>query len=190
MHPPGQDTEDAVSWWQAYQLADSDQVDELRERAAAGDEHARQQLASWLADRGRTDEAISVIRPLADSGDDVADLWLARWLADGEHLDELRQRASAGSYHAVHELARWLAYRDRLEELRELAVQRLLPLGWLAAQSNMNIVRLAADLGDDQAREHLERWLGRMRERSRDGDERARRVLAEWPDGEVLVSGK
>src|SRR5215472_6011237 len=130
MHPPGQDTEDAVRWWQAYQLA------------------------------------------------------------DGEHVDELRQRARAGSYHAVHELARWLAYRDRLEELRELAVQRLLPLGWLAAQSNMNIVRLAADLGDDQAREHLERWLGRMRERSRDGDERARRVLAEWPDGEVLVSGK
>jgi hypothetical protein len=182
MHPPGQDTEDAVSWWRAYQLADSDQVDELRERAAAGDGHARQQLASWLSDRGRTDEAISVIRPLADAGDDVAELWLARWLADGEHLGELRRRASAGSYHAVHELARWLALEKRLEELRELAVRRLLPLGWLAAQNDMSIVRLAADLGDDEARERLEWWLERMRERARDGDDRARRVLAEWPD--------
>jgi hypothetical protein len=182
MHPPSQDAEDAARWWQAYVLADSDQVDELRERAAAGDEHARRELASWLSDRGRTEEAISVIRPLADARDDVADLWLARWLTDGEHLDELRQRARAGSYHAAHELARWLAYRDRLEELRELAVQRLLPLGWLAAQSHMKIVRLAADLGDDQARERLEWWLGWMRERARGGDDHARRVLAEWPD--------
>ena len=182
MQPPAQDAEDAARWWQAYELADSDQVDELRERADAGDEDARQQLASWLSDRGRTDEAISIIRPLADVGDDVAELWLARWLADGEHLDELRRRACAGSYHAVHELARWLAYRDRHEELRELAVQRLLPLGWLAAQSDMKIVRLAADLGDDQARERLEWWLERMRERARGGDDRARRVLAEWPD--------
>ena len=182
MHSPGQAAEDAARWWQAYVLADSDQVDELRERAAAGDEHARQQLASWLSDRGRTDEAISAIRPLADAGDDVAELWLARWLADGEHLDEVRRRARAGSYHAVQELARWLAYRDRLEELRELAAARLLPLGWLAAQSDMKIVRLAADLGDDQARERLEWWLERMHERARGGDERARQLLAEWPD--------
>ena len=79
MHPTGQDAEDAARWWQAYLLADNNQVDELRERAAAGDEHARQQLASWLSDRGRTDEAISVIRPLADAGDDVA---TRRLLAD------------------------------------------------------------------------------------------------------------
>jgi hypothetical protein len=182
MHSPAQDAADAARWWQAYELAGSDQVDELRERADAGDEHARQQLAGWLSDRGRTDEAISVIRPLADAGDDVAALWLARWLADGDQLDELRRRASAGSYHAVQELARWLAFRKRFVELRELAVQRLLPVGWLAAQSEMNIVRLAADLGDDQAGEHLEWWLGRMRERARGGDDRARRVLADWPD--------
>jgi len=47
MHPPGQAAEGAARWWQAYVLAESDQVDELRERAAAGDEHARQQLAEW-----------------------------------------------------------------------------------------------------------------------------------------------
>jgi len=82
VRPLGEDTEDAVRWWQACVLAENDQVDELRERAAAGDEHARRQLASWLSDRARTDEAIEVIRPLADTGDDVAELWLARWLAE------------------------------------------------------------------------------------------------------------
>jgi hypothetical protein len=49
--PPGEDTQDAQRWCQAYVLAGNDQVDELRERATAGDEHARSQLATWLAER-------------------------------------------------------------------------------------------------------------------------------------------
>jgi len=106
VHPPGEDTEDAARWWWAYQLAQNDQVDELRQLAAAGDEHARRQLASWLSDRawcggpwsdqGKMAEAIEVIRPVADAGDDVAEMWLARWLADCDRLDELRQRADSG----------------------------------------------------------------------------------------------
>ena len=124
-------TEDAAQWWRAYLLAENDQVDELRALTAAGDDHARRQLASWLSDRaacGRTvsdrammEEAIEVILPLADAGDDVAGLWLARWLADYDHLDELRRRAASGSYHAVRELARRLAELDMLDELRRHA---------------------------------------------------------------------
>jgi len=102
---PGDDTQDAVRWWQAYLLAENDQAGEFRERSAAGDNHARRQLASWLSDRARTEEAIEAIRPLADAGDDVAELWLARWLADGDHPGGLRQRAGTGSYHALLELA-------------------------------------------------------------------------------------
>ena len=45
-HPLGEATEDAERWWQAYLLAENDQVDELRRLAAAGDDHARRQLAS------------------------------------------------------------------------------------------------------------------------------------------------
>src|SRR5262245_56526701 len=111
--PLGDTAEDAERWWRAYQLAENDQAGELRERADAGDEHARRQLASWLADRGytgrglpdraRLDEAVEVIRPLADAGDEVAGLWLARWLADLDQVGELRQRAASGSYSAVHE---------------------------------------------------------------------------------------
>ena len=126
----GDNTDDAARWWRAYQLADSDQVDELRRLAAAGDDHARRQLASWLSDRAyfgrladqaRLEEAIEVIRPLADAGDDVAELWLARWLADCDRLDELRERAGTGGYYASRELARLLAGHDSLEALRERA---------------------------------------------------------------------
>jgi hypothetical protein len=115
IHPPGEDIEDAERWWQAYLLAEDDQAGELRERSAAGDEHARRQLASWLADRARTQDAIEVIRPLA-------------------------------------------------------------------RQHDLKVVRLAADLGDDDARRRLERSLGRLRERAEAGDGHARRFLAEWPD--------
>ena len=124
----GDNTDDAARWWRAYQLAENDQVDELRRLAAAGDDHARRQLASWLSDRAfaggpgdlaKLGEAIEVIRPLADAGDDVAELWLARWLADCDRLDELRERAGAGGYHASQELARLLADHDLLDELRD-----------------------------------------------------------------------
>ena len=122
----------------------------------------------------RTEEAIAVIRPLADAGDDVAELWLARLLADGAHLDELRQRAASSGYHALHELAGWLAGHRCLEELRELVVdQRQLLSGWLAGQHQIEVVRLAADLGDGQARQRVVRWLARLRERANDGDDHA-----------------
>jgi hypothetical protein len=182
-HPLGDTAEDSERWWRAYQLAENDQAGELRERAGAGDEHARRQLASWLADRARTEEAIEVIWPLAEAGDDVAELWLARWLADGAHLDELRQRAASGSYPALHELAEWLARHQHLDELRELVVAHWeLLASWLARQHGMREARLAADLGDDAARRRLQRWLARLREHAEAGDEHAQGFLAENPD--------
>lgn len=176
--------EDAKRWWQAYQLAQNDQAGELRQRAEAGDEHARRHLASWLSDRARTEEAIEVIRPLADGGDAVAELWLARWLADGDHLDELRGRADAGGYPALYELAEWLSRHEHLEELRALLVNHWeLLAGWLARGAyDMRVARLAAELGDDGARRRLQVWLSRLRERAAAGGEHAREFLAENPD--------
>ena len=179
----GDTADDAERWWRAYQLAENDQAGELRESADTGDEHARRQLASWLADRARTEEAIEVIRPLADAGDDVADLWLARWLADGDHIDELRRRAASGSYPALHELAEWLARHQHLDELRQLVVAHWeLLSGWLARQHGMREAQLAAELGDAKARRRLQRWLARLRERAEAGDEHAQGFLAENPD--------
>jgi hypothetical protein len=153
----GDTAEDAERWWRAYQLAESDQAGKLREHAEAGDEHARRQLASWLADRVRTEEAIEVIRPLADAGDEVAELWLARWLARHEHLDELRELIAS--------------HREALSS-------------WLARGpgGGMRVVRLVAELGDDAARRQLSRWLSRLRQRATDGDEYARSFLAANPD--------
>lgn len=183
-HQVGDTAQDAERWWRAYQLAENDQAGELRERAETGDEHARRQLASWLSDRARTEEAIEVIRPLADAGDGVAERFLARWLADGDHVDELRGRADTGSYPALYELAEWLSCHEHLAELRALlAGHRELLAGWLARGAYpMTVVRLAAELGDDTARRRLQAWLSRLRERADGGDEFAREFLAENPD--------
>jgi hypothetical protein len=130
LRSPDREASDAAGWWRAYQLAEHDQADELRKLAAAGDDHARRQLASWLSDRAFPGaepdpavlgEAIELIRPLADDGDDVAELWLAQWLADCDRLAELRERADSGSYHAVRKLAQLLADHDQLDELRARA---------------------------------------------------------------------
>jgi hypothetical protein len=183
MTRPLSDAQDAELWWQAYQLAEHDQDGELRERAAAGDGHARRQLAGWLADRGKTAEAIEAAGPLADAGDEVAELWLARWLADVGRVDELRRRAADGSYPALHELAEWLAGHERLDELRDLVTAHLeLLSGWLARAGDMRVVRLAAELGDLDARRRLRVWLARLHERAAAGDEHARGFLAANPD--------
>jgi hypothetical protein len=184
--------DEAARWWRAYLLAENDQADELQNLADSGDDHARRQLASWLFERSRIDEAIEVIRPLADVGDDVAELWLARWLADRDLLDELRRRAAAGGYHALLELARRLAERTVLGELRELAVAaspQMRPLILRAARQafspGMDVARLCADLGDEDARRGLIRWLARtghldeLYERVEGGDDYARYWLAE-----------
>ena len=187
--PLGGTAEDAQRWWQAWQLAETGQAGELRQRAEGGDEHARRQLAGWLDERARTEEAIGVIRPLADAGDEVAELWLARWLASGDHPGELRQRAARGSLPALHELAEWLARHEHLDELRELVADASqLLASWLARQHNMRVVRLAAELGDDAARRRLQGWLARLRERAAAGDEHARQFLADNPDWQQLLA--
>lgn len=181
-HPLDDLAPDADQWWRAYQLAENDQAGELRERADAGDEHARRQLASWLADRLRTEEAIEVIRPLAEAGDEVAELWLARWLADSNRDDELREWAASGCASALYELAGWLARQERSDELRALVIAHWeLLAAWLAQQQGMTEVRLAAELGDEGARRRLRMWLGRLRERSAAGDESPQRFLDENP---------
>ena len=191
-HPLGDIAEDSERWWRAYQLAETDQAGELRELAEAGDEHARRQLASWLAERASSEEAIEIIRPLADAGEDVAELWLARWLAELDRTDELRQRAAGGSYHARLELAGWLARHGQLDELRELFAGQLeLLANWLAGPcriGDMKLVRLSAALGDEAARRHLQHWLIRLRERADAGDEHARDFLAENPDWQRFLA--
>ena len=99
------------------ELAPRDGKAALGERAVAGNEHARRQLASWLADRDRTEEVIEVIwlarqhgmrevRLAADLGDEAARGRLQRWLA------RLREHAEAGDEHAQGFLAERYIGRD------------------------------------------------------------------------------
>jgi hypothetical protein len=154
---------DAARWWQAYSLAENSEVNELRQRADGGDDHARQELAYWISERGRPQEAIALIRPLADAGEDLAQLWLARWLAECDQAGELRQRAGAGDDHALYELAGWLAVHGRLTELRELISIEgglaALQAFWRTWQVDIEVLRLLAGAGDDDAQRQLARWL-------------------------------
>jgi hypothetical protein len=179
--------DDAARWWRAYLLAEEDRADELRRLADGGDGHARRQLASWLAERDRTAEAITVVRPLADAGEDVPQLWLARWLGENGRIGELRQRADAGDDYAWPELFDWLAWHD-LDELRALAATldgrpRQLLTRWLARQRDIEVLRIGADAGDDHARRMLAHWLARkghtdeLRQRAEAGDDHARERL-------------
>lgn len=182
---PAQDPADAAQWWEAYCLAENDNIDELRRRTDEGDNHARRQLACWLAERGQAHEAIPVIRPLADAGEDIAQLWLARWLADCGQLGELRQRADIGNDHAFQELGKWLADHRRLDELREFITAREGRLSQLRVPGDVSVLRVFADLGDNDARRHLAGWLVRrgqldeLRQRADAGDEHARRQLTD-----------
>src|SRR5258708_39131913 len=94
--PLGEATEDAERWRQAYLLAEDDQARELRQRSASGDEHARWQLASWLCDRARTEEAIGAIRPRAVIADDVAELGLCGGGAEAGGPSLLLRRIASG----------------------------------------------------------------------------------------------
>lgn len=159
---PAQEQSDAARWWQAYSLAENGEVDELRHRADGGDDHARQQLAYWISERGLPQEAIALIRPLADAGEDIAQLWLARWLAESDQAGELRQRVNAGDDRALHELAGWLAAHGRLTELRELISTEgglaALQAFWRTWQVDVEVLRLLANAGDDDAQRQLARW--------------------------------
>src|SRR5260221_13678539 len=96
--PLGEATEDAERWRQAYLLAEDDQAGELRQRSESGDEHARWQLATWLSDRARTEEAIEVIPPLTHIAADVPDRMLAPRLGEATRLALASQPSGSGDY--------------------------------------------------------------------------------------------
>jgi len=150
-----QSTEDALRWWEAYQLAEAGEIDELRARVDAGDDHARWHLASLLAESHREPEAANLIRPLADAGDDIAAMWLARWLVDKYHSSvdaaELRERAQAGDYYSIQALADVLAYQGKIAELREL----------LCPDGEIDELRRRAAAGEPRA----QWWLDNLPER-------------------------
>jgi len=182
----------------ASRLFENGRIDELRQRADAGDDRARELLANWLFHEDR----ITELRHRADTGDNIARRLLAGWLSERDRVDEaivvIRPLADAGDDAARSMLARWLHDEDRVDEaivvIRPLAdagdeAARLLA-GWLSERDRVDeaivVIRPLADAGDDAARRLLARCLlldGRineLRQRADAGDGYARSRLARW----------
>jgi hypothetical protein len=84
---------------------------------------------------------------------------------DARHNLNVRQRANAGDDHALYELAGWLAVHGRLTELRGLISTEgglaALQAFWRTWQVDIEVLRLLADAGDDDALRQLARRLAR-----------------------------
>ena len=102
---------------------------------------------------------------MAEEASDAARWWQAYSLAENYEVDELRQRADAGDDHALYELAGWLAAHGRLTELRELVSTEgglaALQAFWRTWQVDLEVLRLLAQAGDNDAQRQLAHWLTR-----------------------------
>jgi hypothetical protein len=87
-----------------------------------------------------------------------------------------------------------LADHHQLDELRELITARKgrlskLRASWQGWQGHVDVIRMFADLGDDNAQQQLARWLAihgpieELRQRADTGDEHPHRQLAGPPNG-------
>jgi hypothetical protein len=178
---------DTIRWWEAYQLAEADEIDQLRTRTDSGADHARRALARVLAEHGRYADAVDLIRPLTDAGQDLASLWLARWLADSDPA-ELRRRAHAGDLNCLEVLADSVRWGAPAEEWRQVLCTpdgRLRPglEAWLARQGDVEVIRVGAVAGDEECQRKLARWHVRMTEYRRlaaAGDTHARLMVEHW----------
>ncbi len=117
---------DAIRWWEAYQRAEADEMDQLRTRAGSDDDHARCALARLLAEHGSYADAADLIRPLADEklrevlytpGGRIRP-GLEAWLARQCDVEVIRVGAEGGDEDCQRRLARW---HIRMAEYRRLA---------------------------------------------------------------------
>ncbi|MGW0593796.1 hypothetical protein [Streptosporangium sp. NPDC002607] len=138
-------------------------LDELGERAAAGDGTAASRLASALVRRGD----LGRLRSRAGDGDSQAAFRLVDALLHRGDVDELRSLADGDHWYAAQELADVLVYRGRVDELivradsgDDNASRRLLDL--LVHRGDLDALRRRADSGDEDAGR---RWLESVADR-------------------------
>jgi hypothetical protein len=112
----------------AKSLARAGRVDELRDRADAGDTHAARYLAVWLARNGHADE----LRERMAAGDLSARWGYSNYLVVrhrmAEAIEVLRPVADSGVPDARRRLARLLAGEGRYAEA--VAQLRQVPMYW------------------------------------------------------------
>jgi tetratricopeptide (TPR) repeat protein len=101
-------------------LAHHDRLDELRQRAIAGDHIAGMRLVGALVRRYEDPEAAEVLQRMVDAGDWTAASMMVDSLRAADRPDEavalLRWFAEAGETYACVRLARWLREEGRRDE--------------------------------------------------------------------------
>jgi predicted negative regulator of RcsB-dependent stress response len=136
-------------------LAKQGDLNELHERATAGSWSAAHRLITLLTERGRTDEAIDMLRQRADRDRYAADQ-LTELLVEQGRVDdaiELLRQRAADDQYATDRLADLLAEHGRVDELRQRAADG---------------DRSAADRLADLLAEHGR--VEELRQRAADGD--------------------
>ncbi|WP_157437877.1 hypothetical protein [Actinoplanes subtropicus] len=149
-------------------LAKQGHLDELRQRAEAGDEVA----AVCLARQGQAEEAIVFLRQRADAGAWNAPLRLADLLAEQGRVEEaiavLGEHAAAGNGYVAERLIDLLVEEGRVEEAIDFLRPRADAGGWidaarlaglLAKQGHVEELQQRADVGDSIARINLAHLL-------------------------------
>ncbi|MGW2214061.1 hypothetical protein ACWCSD_03660 [Nonomuraea sp. NPDC001684] len=129
-------------------LARCGRVDDLRVLAEKGHPHAAQRLAEWLAEQGRTEEAIALLTPVATEDRPNAVAWLARLLAEQGRIGELCDLVESGHFTAGYQLAEL----GRINELRDLAargnhVAAALPTDLFGREGRIDELRELAEQG-------------------------------------------
>ncbi|WP_203906836.1 tetratricopeptide repeat protein [Rhizocola hellebori] len=98
-------------------LANQGRVDEIRDLADNGNNHAAFALIDLLVEQDRVDEAAGILRNQADAGNWTAALRLALLLAEQGRVDELEAEANAGTPTAAAQL-RYILRASEVENPR------------------------------------------------------------------------
>ncbi|MGN9913577.1 tetratricopeptide repeat protein [Phytohabitans sp. LJ34] len=156
-------------------LAEHGRIEQLRDRANAGDEHAADQLVHLLIARGHTDEATEVLRHHANAYHGRAKQLVRLLVAQGrtnEAIEVLEDRIADGDWYDAERLVELLVNQGHIDETIDVlrphadAGERHMPsllAQVLAAQDRLDeaieILRTHADAGNWDAKTRLAELL-------------------------------
>lgn len=157
----------------AKQLARAGRIDELRERANAGDGYATWDLAVWLARAGHLDELLDRMAAGDQSARRAYSDWLVRHRRIPEAIDVLQPLTALGITGAQRRLARLLAGQGRYAQAMSVLAQT--PPDWQDTMRVEGWLRACSLIDGDDVRSE---YLDALRRELGAGDAAARQQLS------------